>query len=133
MKKMLMLSSLIAILMLVLAVTPVFATSKTEKVGYAVSGYIDGPANWGEMSLAISGNIHQRTPDYKYQGYTSYSIPFYIDYTEVSVSEYEDQDGDLWMAKTGIYLDEIKHASGTLQLEGWYSPQSKFNGKIDAA
>jgi len=133
MKKMLMLVTLGALLMLALAAPPVFAASKTEKVAYTVSGYIDGSTNWGEMSLTISGNIHQRTPDYTSQGYASYWIPFPIDYTEVSVVEYEDQDGNLWMAKTGIYLEEVRHASGTLQLEGWYSPQSKFNGKIDAA
>jgi hypothetical protein len=132
MKKMLMLVTLGALLMLALAASPVFAASKTEKVAYTASGYIDGPTNWGAMSLTISGNIHQRTPDYTSQGYASYSIPFYIDYTEVSVSEYEDQDGNLWMAKTGIYLEEVRHASGVLQIEGWYSPQSKFNGKIDA-
>ena len=83
MKKMLMLVTLGALLMLVLSAPPVFAASKTEKVGYAVSGYIDGPMNWGDMSLAISGNIHQRIPDYTYQGYASYSIPFSISCTEV--------------------------------------------------
>ena len=133
MKKMLMLVTLGTLLMLVLATPPVFAASKTEKFEYAVSGYINGPMNWGDMSLAISGNIHQRIPDYEYQGYASYSIPFSISYTEVSVSEYEDQDGNLWMANTGVYLDEVRYASGNLQVEGWYSPQSKFNGKIDAA
>jgi len=133
MKKMLLIVTVGALLMLALAVPPAFAASKTEKVQYTASGYIYGPPSWGDMSLTISGNIHQRTPDYTSQGYASYSIPIYVDYTEVSVVEYEDQDGNLWMAKSGIYLEEVRQASGTLQLEGWYSQQSKFNGKIDSA
>ena len=132
MKRMLMLVTLGAIFVLALAVPAVLATSKTKKVGYAASGSISGPSSWGDMTLTISGNIHLRTPDYKYQGYASYRIPTFVSYTELSVSEYEDQDGNRWKTATGTYLEEVREASGVSQVEGWYSPRSKFNGKIAA-
>jgi len=132
MKKMLMLVTLGALLMLALAVPPVFAASKTEKVAYTASGYIYGPTNWGEMSLTISGNIHQRAPDYDGEGEGTFYEAYELSYTEEFGTPYL-RDGAVWRTLTVTRTLEVRQGSVVIHYEGWYSPQSKFNGKIDSA
>ncbi len=145
MKKTQMLIPMLAILMLISAVTPVlstknenennpavkFANKPVLKIEYALQGYIiDVDRGFsGPMSLTVSGKI-VGSPDYKGEysfdyptSYTeggSYEYDYYEDDTHYMYSYYEAYSFDGW-------------ESGVVQTTKWYSPQPKFNGGIDVA
>jgi len=134
---MVMIVSLIAVLMLSLTVTPVLAaappkaTPKTEKLDYSISGNIYGNTNYGIITLTLSGNMQLKlTPDYQYGGRGG-QREWTLQWERISEEEYSDE-GESWKIVTTVERETAIEINGDYYVQGWYSPQVKLNGKIDA-
>jgi len=131
MKKILMLLPLVALLTLASAMPTVLAASKTEKVGYSASGQIQGAGSWGTMTLTLSGNLPTKTPDYEYDGYMN-SWEWIWQWEMTGEEEYSVGE-ESWKMVTTVERETMRQVSGNSHVKGWYSPQSKLSGKIEAA